>query len=298
MDLQKFLDDNFESRVIQSHIPEITKNEPCCLGIDEAGRGPVLGPMVYGICYCPVSMAEKLAGLGFADSKTLKEEDRDKLLEVIEENIEYIGWAIKIISPTQISTDMLRRNKISLNELSHNAAIELTKKTIASGAHISEMYVDTVGSAPKYQEMLSKIFTDMKVTVQPKADADFPIVSAASICAKVARDRCIKGWKFQEGTFPEEYGSGYPNDPKTKQWLKDILDPVFGYPQFVRFSWSTCSNILEKSTPLVKWEDEDEDESTKGIPSITSFYSKPGESKKVKSCRYFIERNLVSISDL
>jgi len=297
MDLKEYLENNFESRVIQSHIPEITKTEPCCLGIDEAGRGPVLGPMVYGICYCPVSMAEKLANLGFADSKTLTEESRDKLLEVIEENSEFIGWAVKIISPTQISNDMLRRCKISLNELSHNAAIELVQKTEASGANISEMYVDTVGSAPKYQEKLSNIFPGIKVTVQPKADADFPIVSAASICAKVARDRCIKGWKFQEGEFPEEYGSGYPADPKTKQWLQDILDPVFGYPQFVRFSWSTCSNILEKSALSVEWEDDDE-ETMKGASAITSFYAKQGETKKAKSCRYFTERKLVPVLDL
>jgi len=298
MDLQDFLNNTTESCIFQSHIPEITKNEPCCLGIDEAGRGPVLGPMVYGICYCPLSMAEKLEQLGFADSKTLTEENRDKLLEVIEENIDFIGWAVKVISPTQISNDMLRRCKISLNELSHDAAIELVKKTKTDGANIAEMYVDTVGDATKYQEKLSKIFPGIKVTVQPKADADFPIVSAASICAKVARDRCIQGWKFKEGEFPTEYGSGYPNDPKTKQWLKDIVDPVFGYPQFVRFSWSTCSNILEKSTPMVRWDDDDENEAAKGTAAITSFYSKKGAVEKVKTCRYFSERKLVHVSDL
>jgi len=130
MDLNEFLSNTSESCVLQSRVPEVTKNEPCILGIDEAGRGPVLGPMVYGICYCPLSMAEKLANLGFADSKTLTEADRDKLLTIIEENIDFIGWAIKIISPTQISNDMLRRYKISLNELSHNAAIELKRKPL------------------------------------------------------------------------------------------------------------------------------------------------------------------------
>ena len=94
MDLSTYLENTSESLVFKSNIPEVTKSEPCILGIDEAGRGPVLGPMVYGICFCPVSMAEKLANLGFADSKTLKEEDRDGLLKVIEENNDFIGKLI------------------------------------------------------------------------------------------------------------------------------------------------------------------------------------------------------------
>ena len=59
------------------------------------------------------------------------------------------------------------------------------KAKFTTSPAIKEMYVDTVGDAGTYQEMLSEIFTDVQVTVQPKADADFPIVSAASICAKV-----------------------------------------------------------------------------------------------------------------
>jgi len=296
MDLEEYFSDTSASYVLQSKIPAITCNQPCILGIDEAGRGPVLGPMVYGICYCPISMAEKLANLGFADSKTLTEADRDKLLSLIEENIDFIGWAVKVISPTQISNDMLRRTKISLNELSHNAAIELVKKTIASEVDVAEVYVDTVGHAGQYQQKLSEIFPGVKVTVQPRADADFPIVSAASICAKVARDRCIEGWKFvEDGQFPLEYGSGYPGDPKTKQWLRDILDPVFGFPQFVRFSWSTCSNILEKSAPLVEWEDEDDavDEGS----AITSFLKPTSDEGKMKPCSFFSERKLQPVVD-
>ncbi|CAB4045007.1 Ribonuclease H2 subunit A, partial [Paramuricea clavata] len=63
----------------------------------------------------------------------------------------------------------------------------------------------------------------------------------------VARDRVIQTWTFIEKvSFPTAYGCGYPSDPATKKWLADIVDKVFGFPQFVRFSWSTSKDILEK----------------------------------------------------
>jgi len=300
MDLSEYLDNNIVSCVLQSSVPEVCKNEPCCLGIDEAGRGPVLGPMVYGICYCPISMKEKLADLGFADSKVLTEDNRDKLLTVIEENIDFIGWAIKIIAPTDISTKMLKRCKVSLNEISHNAAIELTKKSIEVDANIKEMFVDTVGPWEKYQDKLSGIFPGVDVTVAPKADSKFPIVSAASICAKVSRDRCLKNWKFIEGEIDnEDYGSGYPSDGTVQKWLRDVMDPVFGYHQFVRFSWSTAYKIINDHAKPVVWDDdEDVDESAKGTPSIMSFYASKNAVKKVDRCKFMKDRGLTQCAGL
>lgn len=299
MDITQYIDNNIVSCIIQSSVPEVTKSEPCCLGIDEAGRGPVLGPMVYGICYCPVSMMDKLADLGFADSKTLTEEKRDKLLTVIEENTDFIGWAIKIIAPTRISNDMLGRTKVSLNEISHNAAIELTKKTVEDRANITEMYVDTVGPPETYQEMLKSIFPMVDVTVAKKADSKFPIVSAASICAKVARDRCISNWKFIEGDISREFGSGYPADQAVKNWLRDVMDPIFGFPQLVRFSWSTAYTILDDKAIAFKWDDDEPiDEAAIGTASITSFYAKSNVIKEVKRCAFLSSRHLEQCVDL
>jgi hypothetical protein len=94
------------------------------------------------------------------------------------------------------------------------------------------------------------------VTVKAKADSLFPVVSAASIFAKVTRDKAVKNWQFVEilQDLDSDYGSGYPSDPKTKAWLRRHVDPVFGFPQFVRFSWSTAQAILEKEAD-VTWED-------------------------------------------
>eukprot|EP01137_Pigoraptor_chileana_P032599 Opistho-2@22209 len=184
--------DNSRSVTHASRLPLICNSEPCCLGVDEAGRGPVLGPMVYGICYCPLSQKDKLASLGFADSKTLDEGQRDALFNVIKDANDFIGWAVRVLSPQDISASMLRRSKYNLNALSHDTAIDLIQGALDAGAYIKEVYVDTVGDPAKYQDKLSKIFPDIAVTVTAKADSLFPVVSAASICAKVTRDEVLK----------------------------------------------------------------------------------------------------------
>ncbi|KAF2354501.1 Ribonuclease HII/HIII domain [Trinorchestia longiramus] len=168
------------------------------------------GPMVYGVCYCPVGRSDDLKSLGAADSKTLTEEQREKLFDQIHENNDYLGWAIEVISPTFISNCMYKRPKVSLNEVSHNSAIGLIKRVLAAGAQITEVFVDTVGPPEKYQAKLQEIFPALQVTVSKKADALFPVVSGASICAKVARDRALKSWQFPEGIDGGTWGSGYP----------------------------------------------------------------------------------------
>ena len=187
-----------------SDIPDICKEEPCVLGIDEAGRGPVLGPMVYGISFCPISKNSDLKELGVDDSKALTEEKREDLLGKLNKNSDYIGWAIHVLSPRFISSSMYKRSKYNLNSISHDTAIDLVKMALEKGVQVSEIYVDTVGPPEKYQAKLQDIFRAQKVTVAKKADSLYPCVSAASICAKVARDKCLKDWVFPESQGTEK----------------------------------------------------------------------------------------------
>uniref|UniRef100_A0A8D0VFU4 Ribonuclease n=1 Tax=Sus scrofa TaxID=9823 RepID=A0A8D0VFU4_PIG len=248
MDLSELERDNTGRCRLNSPVPAVCLKEPCVLGVDEAGRGPVLGPMVYAICYCPLSRLADLEALKVADSKTLSESERDRLFAKMEEDGDFVGWALDVLSPNLISTSMLGRVKYNLNSLSHDTATGLVQYALDQGVKVAQVFVDTVGLPETYQDRLQQRFPDIEVTVKAKADALYPVVSAASICAKVARDQAVRNWQFVEKLqdLDTDYGSGYPNDPKTKAWLRKHVDPVFGFPQFVRFSWRTAQSILEK----------------------------------------------------
>ena len=154
MNITPYTEKNTHNFKVFSNIPDICKDEPCVLGIDEAGRGPVLGPMVYGIAFCPVAKNGDLKALGVDDSKQLTEEQRENLLQKVLDNNDYIGWAVDILSPCFISTSMNKRGKYNLNAMSHDTAINLVKDAIQAGVNVSEVYVDTVGPPEKYQVLL------------------------------------------------------------------------------------------------------------------------------------------------
>nr|XP_028950800.1 ribonuclease H2 subunit A isoform X2 [Malus domestica] len=197
----------------EAAIPEWA-SEPCIMGIDEAGRGPVLGPMVYGCLYCARSYQNTLSSLNFADSKTLKEEKREELFENLKAD-ESIGWAVDVIDPRELSAKMLKKRKINLNEISHDSAMGLVTKVLNMGVLLTEVYVDTVGDAEKYRAKLSDRFPAVKFVVAKKADSLYPVVSGASIVAKVTRDRALREWVLEETAenLHKDFGSGYPGVP-------------------------------------------------------------------------------------
>ncbi|CAI9273180.1 unnamed protein product [Lactuca saligna] len=292
----------------EAQIPEWAST-PCMMGIDEAGRGPVLGPMVYGCLYCPVSYKETLSTLEFADSKTLKEEKREELFESLKTD-KTIGWAVDVIDPKELSAKMLQKNKINLNEISHESAMGLVKRVLDMGYLLTEVYVDTVGDPEKYTVKLSARFPSVKFVVAKKADSLYPVVSGASIVAKVTRDRALRNWVFDETAenMHREFGSGYPGDPATKDWLEHHKHPVFGFPSLVRFSWGTCNSYLKDGVEVL-WEadkeDEDESSSKSGKRQMKlsnlGFTGMKRKSEDIESsgkgrCKFFESRKLERVS--
>lgn len=110
--IDEYLKNSLVNKLIISKVPEATKTGTCILGIDEAGRGPVLGPMVYSIAYYPKKSEDVLAKMKFADSKALTETTRENLFDLVQKrggDFKDIGYAAKIIAPNMISNCMLRR---------------------------------------------------------------------------------------------------------------------------------------------------------------------------------------------
>lgn len=146
-----------------------------------------------------------------------------------------------------------------MNEISHDAAIEMIKRAIAQGFNVKEIYVDTVGPPSTYQAKLKRLFPLIDITVSKKADSLYPIVSAASIVAKVTRDRILDGWVFKEDEAVindgRSWGSGYPADARTRTWMKKNIDKVFGFPDVMRFSWKPCAQILGSAAVPVDFGD-------------------------------------------
>ncbi|KAH9178172.1 ribonuclease H2 subunit A [Lactarius sanguifluus] len=250
------------------HSPTPTAAGPYILGVDEAGRGPVLGPLVYGVAYCPVAYREQLDDLGFADSKTLTSNTRSSLLNTLSGDVTNLGWSVRVLSPRDISSGMLRRRPVNLNKQSQNATILLIREVLQRGVELTEVYVDALGPTKPYEQFLTSQFPGINFTVTAKADSLYMIVGAASVAAKVTRDAWIEGWIFEEDAqqdmsetqmkraWSTKLGSGYPSDPNTKIWIKESLDRTFGYPSIARFSWTTIKVVLDDKAHEVKWIDD------------------------------------------
>lgn len=235
---------------IPSRLLDTDSNDPIIMGVDEAGRGPVLGPMVYAVAYCRKSYQDSviIPNYLFDDSKKLTDPVRRQLFSKMYGEsceIEQIGYATTVITPLDISTGMNRfppTKQYNLNEQAHDVTMALIQGVLDRGVKLSHVYIDTVGPPSSYQKKLQERFPNISFTVEKKADALYCMVSVASVIAKVTRDLLIESLGY------ENIGSGYPGDPNTKKWLRDMQSPLMGWPHnVVRFSWQTAKTLLEEN---------------------------------------------------
>ena len=206
-------------------------------GADEAGRGPVFGPMVLCGVLLDEQVLDELKGAGVKDSKLLSPKRRETLAKLIIEKA--AKFEIVELSPAEI--DELRLvKKINLNEIeAMNFAkiLDRLKPKIA--------YVDSADPNPAmFKERIERYLrTRPKLVVENYADLKYIVVSAASILAKVRRDERIAELSRKYG----EFGSGYPADPRTINFLEQWVREHGKLPEFARKSWETAQRIEGKA---------------------------------------------------
>ena len=200
------------------------------LGIDEAGRGSVLGPLVIAGVIIPEKMNKVLERMGVKDSKRLAPHRRTILSRKLKKMFEY---DMIVISAFEI--DQMRADGINLNDIEKNAMRDLIVKMSPEKAIVDAVDV----KAERFQNNLCES-TGVDVVAEHKADDKYIQVSAASIIAKAERDAQIE-------EINKEYikmggiGSGYPSDPTTKEFLTNYTYDEM--PDFVRRSWATVSKM-------------------------------------------------------
>ncbi len=208
-------------------------------GVDDAGRGAAVGPIVVAGLVLAEENVPRLQEIGVKDSKLLSPKKRVKLAEDIKKLA--LRYCYAEVQPKEID-EVVKRGKrlMKLNFLEAKAmarAIEVLRPNVA--------YVDASDALEKRFGSQIRTFLSfpVKVVSKHKADAIYPIVSAASILAKVRRDSMIAELKTKYG----DLGSGYMADPRTRAFLKKWLREKGELPDFVRKSWKPIARMLAEA---------------------------------------------------
>jgi len=209
-------------------------------GIDEAGRGPMIGPMVICGILVDSDRLHELVEIGAKDSKTLTHKRR----LILKEKIEKIAVKVEIRTITAEDIDRLRK-RTTLNVIE-----EMEFASIAKILKPREIYLDAADvNADRFGTKIGKLSgiaaKGAIIVSEHKADSKYPIVSAASIIAKVQRDLTIEKFHQKYGDF----GSGYPNDPKTTKFVRDLVRNGQKLPPIIRKSWESVKKIVAEDSP-------------------------------------------------
>jgi ribonuclease HII len=208
-------------------------------GVDDAGRGSVVGPLVIAGVLVEGKNLPRLIALGVKDSKLLSPHRREQL----EQEIKKLVLQFHVVKLTPIEIDQVVETGKKLHKLNRLEAdtmaevIEVLKPDIA--------YVDASDVlAERFKEHIEeKLPFKVKIVSEHKADVTYPVVSAASIIAKVERDRAVH-------ELMKKYcdiGAGYPSDPKTIRFLENWITKYGSYPDFVRKSWKPAKRLKEEA---------------------------------------------------
>lgn len=211
---------------------------PTVLGIDEAGRGPVIGSMFVGGFMVDEEDLEDIEDLGVKDSKKLSDRKRENLAEQLRDKGEVI---LKEIEASEI--DELRE-VMTLNEIEIQAFIDVIEQSDADKIVLDLPEPNAERFVNKLKAELPEKYAEREFVAEHGADDEYPIVSAASIIAKSARETHVDELKQKYGY---DFKSGYPHDQPTRDFLKDYLEEHGELPLETRRSWSTADKIIKES---------------------------------------------------
>ena len=207
------------------------ENKQLILGIDEAGRGSVIGPLVIGGVLMQKDKVRFLTRIGVKDSKKLTMKKRTVLSRKIKKIAKF---STVIINADEI--DKMRLNGTNLNQIETNGMNKIIQEL-----NPDTCYIDCIDiNEERFHHNMKTLNPDIEFITKHKADDIYNIVSAASIIAKVERDKQLAIIRNEYG----ELGSGYPSDKTTVNYLKSIRNKE--YPPIVRRTWNTVKNLEEK----------------------------------------------------
>ena len=207
------------------------KNRMQICGVDEAGRGSMLGPLVVAGITISKSKIKLLKKLGVRDSKKLSPAAREYLYKKIIETVD--DYHVIRIPPRVIDKSVANH---SLNHLEAKYMARVISKLSPSTAFVDSCDVNS----KRFGKEISELTSNTKIRSYHHADSKFVTVSAASILAKVSRDRAIMRLGKNH-----DIGSGYPSDPKTKMFVKKSLRRNHDMP-FLRESWKPVQILMKK----------------------------------------------------
>lgn len=208
------------------------------LGIDEAGRGPVIGSMFVGGFMVDEEKLDKIEDLGVKDSKKLSDKKRERIAGELREEGEVF---LKEIEASEI--DELRE-VMSLNEIEIQGFCDVIERSDADRIFVDLPEPDGDRFINKMKRELPQKFSERDFVAEHGADDTYPIVSAASIIAKSARENHVENLHEKYGY---DFKSGYPHDAPTIEFLEKYVEEKGELPPETRKSWSTAERILNEA---------------------------------------------------
>lgn len=208
-------------------------------GVDDAGRGSIIGPLAIAGVLLDDKDLPKLVDLGVKDSKRLSPRRREQL--AIEVKRLVLKYHVVMLSPAEI--DKVVETGRKLHRLNRLEAQTMAKVITVLKPDVAYVDASDVLADRFKQHIAEKLSFKVQIVSEHKADAKYPIVSAASILAKVERDRVISELREKHGNT----GCGYATDPNTIKFLEVWIRKFGSYPDFVRRSWKPAKRLKAKA---------------------------------------------------